>query len=91
MKSNAYTLISSHTFDDGTEWEIRFDKALGRGRERYCAHIKCAFKHNKNEYPGLWSWEMDDGIESDNGLPWCWFCHVAVPEGLLVIMTMLRN
>ncbi len=89
MDKLEHTIVSSHDLD-GDTWEIRVDDSP-MYTERYCSHITCTFKHNGDIYAGLWSWEMDDLIEADNGLPWCHFCHTPVPDGLMVIMTLLEE
>lgn len=91
-----FTLLLNQVFD-GEEWEIRTDISMlvpGTGKhvdygDPYCAHINCTFGHWEDQYSGLWSWELDDPIESDNGLPWCHYCHGTVPEELQAIVALL--
>ena len=73
----------------GELWEIRNDTEGNYSRMCYCAHLNCSFEAQDVQYLGLWSWEHDDGIESDNGLPWCHFCHLTIPDELQAIMAML--
>jgi len=85
MKKEKYRVIMKHDFD-GMVWEIR---AKGGAGLAYCSHVNCTFEYEEDEYFGLWSWEKGDKPESDDGLPWCHFCHEPVPDGLQAIMAMM--
>jgi hypothetical protein len=73
---------------DGETWELRTDERNDYD-EVYAAHLTCTFRYNEDAYAGLWSWEKGDHIESDDGIPWCHFCHVPVPDGVQVIRVLL--
>jgi hypothetical protein len=82
-----YDTLMSVDFD-GQTWELRTDTNHARS-EAYCAHINCTFEHQDDQYSGLWSWEKGDHIESDNGLPWCHYCHVTVPDEVQALIALL--
>jgi hypothetical protein len=74
---------------EGETWELRTDDR-NPNYEVYGAHINCIFSHIKQDaYASLWSWEKGDFIESDEGIPWCHYCHVFVPDGLLALRVLL--
>jgi hypothetical protein len=75
---------------DGEVWELRNDTGGFQDEEVYCSHVSCLFTQEDDDYAGLWSWEIGDPIESDDGLPWCHYCHIPVPEALQTIRTLLE-
>jgi hypothetical protein len=87
MGQQKYWVVMRHDFD-GMVWEIRAEKGED---EAYCSHINCTFEYEDDVYYGLWSWEKGDELESNDGLPWCHFCHEPVPDGLQAIMAMLDS
>jgi hypothetical protein len=76
---------------DGDAWELRHDD-INMYEEVYATHMSCTYKKvEADAYARLWSWEVGDYNDAEDGLPWCHYCHTPVPDEVQAVVMLLQK